>query len=78
MQAAIQLRSLTTAQLQVILRVLSTHIESPQLAKLFLGSLASIITRWADMIPQHEVSSDKNELLENYFKVFYIEILGVV
>lgn len=59
LQAAIQLRTLSTVQLQVILRVLATHIESPQLAKLFLGSLALIITRWADMIPQHEVSHEK-------------------
>ncbi len=30
------------------------------------------------MIPQHEVSIEKADFLENYFKVFYIEILGVV
>jgi hypothetical protein len=78
LQATIQFRTLTTTQLQLILRVIPTHIDSPQLAKPLLASLALIITRWQEMLPLHEVSVGKQVHLENYFKVFYIEILGVV
>jgi hypothetical protein len=77
LQATIQYRTLSKTQLLQVLKGFSVHIESQNLAKSLLPSLAFIITRWQEMIPLHEVTGAMRENLEIYFKTYYIEVLTV-